>query len=153
MPRCHGPAIRQRDGAFCHSDSLVVVPGLGERQCEKPEGWRVFWMESERTPQLPYGFYVTARIEKRHAKADPWHRRERIELSPAARGCDGLVEARDPGRVAGQLRTQQLERDLAAKPDFGGQPHLAHAARSKGLDQVVAVQPRAGGERHWRRRL
>ena len=56
------------------------------------------------------------------------------------RGVLGLAsETQIETRIAGQIRAQNLDRDIAVQPQIPGQMDLRHSAEAEDLPQLVAV--------------
>ena len=58
------------------------------------------------------------------------------------------LEARERGRIGGQVRRQDLDRDLAIERRVARAVDLAHAARAERGDDLVLSERCAAGEAH-----
>ena len=77
-------------------------------------------------------------------------REDRADVRVTQRGCGTrfLLQARDTGRVLGQVLRKNFESDSPVELVVLGEPHVAHSAAAKPSDQLIRIHPRSGAECH-----
>src|SRR6266581_2968372 len=69
-------------------------------------------------------------------------------MRKSGHGLGLALEAREGGRIVGQLSGKHLDRDIAIEPEVTGAVDLPNASGADGRDDLVALESRAAGQRH-----